>query len=42
MAVRLESLPPPDGPLPVGIEGGFIRAPHKEGNFEVIAENMLS
>ena len=38
-----DRLPPPDGPLTVGIDGGFIRAPHKEGHFEVIAgKSMLS
>jgi hypothetical protein len=29
-------LPAPDGPLTVGIDGGYVRAPHKEGWFEVI------
>jgi hypothetical protein len=29
--------PPPDGPMTVGIDGGFVRAAHKEGFFEVIA-----
>jgi hypothetical protein len=29
-------LPAPDGPLTVGIDGGFVRAPRKEGWFEVI------
>lgn len=28
---------PPDGPITVGIGGGFVRAAHKEGFFEVIA-----
>jgi hypothetical protein len=38
-----DRLPPPDGPLTVGIDGGFIRAPRKEGHFEVIAgKSMLS
>lgn len=27
----------PDGPLTVGIDGGFVRAAHKDGFFEVIA-----
>jgi hypothetical protein len=27
----------PDGPMTVGIDGGFVRAPHKGGFFEVIA-----
>lgn len=29
--------PLPDGPITVGIDGGYVRAPHKEGCFEVIA-----
>ncbi|MBV9645787.1 MAG: hypothetical protein JO334_19690 [Verrucomicrobia bacterium] len=32
-----EAQPPPDGPMTVGIDGGFVRAAHKEGFFEVIA-----
>jgi hypothetical protein len=32
-----EQLPTPDGPMTVGIDGGFVRATHKEGFFEVIA-----
>lgn len=35
------SLPIPDGPLAVGIDGGFIRAPRKEGNFEVIVGKSI-
>ena len=36
-------LPAPDGPLTVGIDGGFVRAPRKDGWFEVIAgKSMLS
>ena len=36
-------LPIPDGPLIVGIDGGYIRGQHKEGHFEVIAgKSMLS
>jgi hypothetical protein len=31
-----EQLPPPDGPLTVGLDGGFVRARHKRGCFEVI------
>ena len=27
----------PDGPITVGIDGGYVRAAHKEGWFEVIA-----
>jgi hypothetical protein len=29
--------PLPDGPITVGIDGGYVRAAHKEGCFEVIA-----
>jgi hypothetical protein len=32
-----EEKPLPDGPMTVGIDGGFVRAAHKEGWFEVIA-----
>jgi hypothetical protein len=32
-----EKQPLPDGPMTVGIDGGFVRAAHKEGWFEVIA-----
>jgi hypothetical protein len=28
---------PPDGPITAGIDGGYVRAAHKEGFFEVIA-----
>jgi hypothetical protein len=35
------SLPIPDGPLAVGIDGGFIRAQHKEGHFEVIVGKSI-
>ena len=31
-----ERLPTPDGPLTVGLDGGFVRARHKRGCFEVI------
>src|SRR4051794_37248830 len=31
-----EQLPIPDGPLTVGLEGGFVRARHQRGCFEVI------
>jgi hypothetical protein len=31
-----ERLPMPDGPLTVTIDGGFVRAPAKQGHFEVI------
>ncbi len=27
----------PDGPMTVGVDGGYVRATHKEGFFEVIA-----
>jgi hypothetical protein len=43
VALDWDRLSPPDGPLTVGIDGGFLRAPHKEGHFEVIAgKSMLS
>ena len=29
--------PLPDGPITVGLDGGFVRAAHKQGWFEVIA-----
>jgi hypothetical protein len=32
-----EQQPLPDGPLTVGLDGGFVRAAHKNGFFEVIA-----
>jgi hypothetical protein len=32
-----EQPPPPDGPITVGIDGGYVRAAHKQGLFEVIA-----
>jgi len=32
-----EQQPPPDGPITVGIDGGYVRAAHKQGWFEVIA-----
>ncbi|GGO83985.1 hypothetical protein GCM10011348_29180 [Marinobacterium nitratireducens] len=31
-----DRLPLPDGPLTVGLDGGFVRAQHKQGHFEVI------
>jgi hypothetical protein len=34
-------LPIPDGPLTVGIDGGFVRAPHKQGHFEVITGKSI-
>jgi hypothetical protein len=35
-----EQLPIPDGPLTVGLDGGFVRARHKRGCFEVIAARV--
>jgi hypothetical protein len=32
-----EQLTLPDGPITVGIDGGYVRAAHKQGWFEVIA-----
>jgi hypothetical protein len=32
-----EQLPLPDGPITVGLDGGYVRAAHKQGWFEVIA-----
>ena len=34
-------LPPPDGPLTVGIDGGYIRARNQEGHCEVVAGKSL-
>jgi hypothetical protein len=34
-------LPIPNGPLTVGIDGGYVRAQHKQGWFEVIAGKSL-
>ncbi|MBV9036972.1 MAG: ISKra4 family transposase [Acidobacteriaceae bacterium] len=34
-------LPPPNGPLTVGIDGGYIRGRNKSGHFEVIAGKSL-
>ena len=33
----IAELPLPDGPMTVGIDGGYVRAAHKQGSFEVIA-----
>ena len=33
----IAELPLPDGPMTVGIDGGYVRAAHKQGCFEVIA-----
>ena len=35
--VEQEEQPLPDGPITAGIDGGYVRAAHKEGLFEVIA-----
>jgi len=34
-------LPPPDGPLTVGIDGGYVRGRNKEAHFEVMAGKSL-
>ena len=36
-----DQLPQPDGPLTVGIDGGYVRGRNKEGHFEVIAGKSL-
>jgi hypothetical protein len=36
-----DQLPPPDGPLTVGIDGGYVRGQHKQGAFEVIAGKSI-
>jgi hypothetical protein len=36
-----DELPSPDGPLTVGIDGGYVRGQHKQGQFEVIAGKSL-
>src|SRR6266536_981938 len=36
-----EQQPTPDGPMTVGIDGGFVRAAHKAGFFEVIAGKSI-
>ena len=36
-----DQLPAPDGPLTVGIDGGYVRGWHKQGSFEVIAGKSL-
>jgi hypothetical protein len=35
-----EQQPVPDGPMTVGIDGGYVRAARKQGWFEVIAVNF--
>jgi hypothetical protein len=37
-----EEQPPPDGPITVGIDGGYVRAAHKQGWFEVIAGKSVA
>jgi hypothetical protein len=37
-----EQQPLPDGPITVGIDGGYVRAAHKQGWFEVIAAGAWS
>ncbi len=36
-----DKLPPPDGPLTVGLDGGYVRGRNKAGHFEVIAGKSL-
>ena len=36
-----DQLLPPDGPLTVGIDGGYVRGQHKQGAFEVIAGKSI-
>ncbi len=36
-----EKQPLPDGPITVGIDGGYVRAAHKQGCFEVIAGRSI-
>jgi hypothetical protein len=36
-----EEQPLPDGPITVGIDGGYVRAAHKQGCFEVIAGRSI-
>ena len=36
-SIEPEEQAPPDGPMTVGIDGGYVRAAHKQGFFEVIA-----
>jgi hypothetical protein len=37
----IAELPLPDGPMTVGIDGGYVRAAHKQGCFEVIAGSSV-
>jgi hypothetical protein len=36
-----DKLPAPDGPLTVGIDGGYVRGQRKQGHFEVIAGKSI-
>src|SRR5271157_4518300 len=36
-----DELPAPDGPLTIGIDGGYVRGRHKQGHFEVIAGKSI-
>jgi hypothetical protein len=36
-----DKLPAPDGPLTVGIDGGYVRGQHKQGHFEVIVGKSI-
>src|SRR5690349_13743934 len=36
-----DQLPAPDGPLTVGIDGGYVRGRHKQGSFEVMAGKSI-
>jgi hypothetical protein len=36
-----DKLPAPDGPLTVGIDSGYVRGRHKQGQFEVIAGKSI-
>jgi hypothetical protein len=38
---RWDQLPAPNGPLTVGIDGGYVRGQHKQGSFEVIAGKSI-
>src|SRR5260370_2244409 len=36
-----DELPAPDGPLTIGIGGGYVRGQHKQGQLEVVAAKSL-
>jgi hypothetical protein len=36
-----DELPAPDGPLTIGIDGGYVRGRNKQGHFEVIAGKSI-